>query len=46
MIVKIRNFVNTKILGVDPSLKEWKDVFNSENIPESIIAKTGKDGYS
>jgi hypothetical protein len=37
MIVKIRNFINTKILGVDSSLKEWKDVFNSENIPESII---------
>jgi len=37
MISEIRTYIKDRISEVDPSLKEWTDVFNMENIPETII---------
>jgi len=37
VIKELRDFFKSNILECDPSLKEWKDAFNIDNIPESII---------
>ena len=37
MIKELRQFFIDRIVECDSSLKEWKDAFNIDNIPESII---------
>lgn len=37
MINEIRDYIKARLNDVDSNLSEWTDVFNIENIPETII---------
>lgn len=40
MISEVRSFIRSRVLEEDSAFKEWKDGFNSENIPSSILNKS------
>lgn len=40
MISSIRKYIKSQVSAVDSDFKEWKDVFNIENIPSNIYNKS------
>lgn len=39
MISTVRNYINSVIAGLNTDLQEWTDVFNAENIPNTLYEK-------